>query len=124
MNNYDPFQHAEKLNVTVHWKELPHNIFGLWTGQQVLIDPRLSTRQIRCTLGHELVHVELDEPYLHKSYAARIEKRCDRVASARLIDSSEYTKFARIYPDNLPLLAVELEVTQEMLETYIKHHTP
>lgn len=123
MNSYDPFQHAERLGVEVCWKELPHNIHGLWTGAKVLLDPRLSTLQVRSDLTHELVHVELDEPYLHKSYAARVENRCDKVAAARLIDYSEYASLARIYPDNLPLLAVELGVTQEMLETYIKHHT-
>ncbi|MFJ3030991.1 ImmA/IrrE family metallo-endopeptidase [Rothia terrae] len=123
MNNYDPFQHADKLGVEVCWEELPHNMHGLWTGTRVLLDPRLSTRQIRCDLSHELVHVELDEPYLHKSYAVRVENRCDKVAAARLIDYTEYHYLARAYRDNLPLLAVELGVTQEMLETFIKHHT-
>ncbi|WP_338019213.1 PH domain-containing protein [Rothia amarae] len=39
LNNYEPFQHAESLNIDVHWEELPHNIHGLWTGTAIIIDP-------------------------------------------------------------------------------------
>lgn len=121
LNNYDPFQHAESLNIDVQWKELPHNLHGLWTGTAIIIDPRCNTVQTRCALAHEIVHAELDQPLLHKSYAARIEARCDRIAAERLIDPREYNCVLRAYPNNLPQLATELGVTLRMLQAFIDH---
>ena len=118
LNNYDPFQHAESLNIDVQWRELPHNIHGLWTGTAIIIDPRCNTVQTRCTLAHEIVHAELDQPLLHKHYAARIETRCDRIAATRLINLDEYQCVLKAYPNNLPYIANELGVTQRILKVF------
>ena len=123
LNNYEPFQHAESLNIDVHWEELPHNIHGLWSGTAIIIDPRCNTVQTRCTLAHEIVHAELDQPLLHKHYAARIEARCDRIAATRLIDHDEYQCVLKAYPNNLPYIANELGATQRILHVFAQHHS-
>lgn len=116
-NKYNPHEHAHQLNIPIEYIGLPHNIHGLWTGDRILLDPKLTQRQERSVLAHEIVHAEHDHPHLMKSYAARIEARANRIAAQRLIDPTEYRQLAQAY-EHPQKIAAELDVTLQILQAY------
>jgi len=56
------------------------------------------------------------------SYSARRERSCDLLAAENLIDPEDLRRAAAFYPDNLPALAYELDVTEELLVIYLDAH--
>ena len=66
---------------------LPRGIAGLSDGNTIWLNPHLTAAGRRCTLEHELVHIE--RGIAPKEYEAREERTVDRIAAARLTPLSE-----------------------------------
>ncbi|WP_346843648.1 ImmA/IrrE family metallo-endopeptidase [uncultured Rothia sp.] len=119
---YDPQKHADQLGLHVIEGNPGKGNRGLWVGNQtIILKPGLTNLQARCTLAHEIVHAEYDQPLIPHHLSPKAEARADRIAATRLITLDAYNKFVRIYPDNPAQLAYELGVTPKMLETFIKY---
>lgn len=68
------------------WVDLPGRTVGetCWTTRTITIDPRIPAAARRCTLTHELVHVERG-PIPAPAYQAREEVAVERETARRLI---------------------------------------
>lgn len=62
--------------------ELPAGVAGLTDGQTIWLSPRLTTLGRRCTLAHELTHVERGIP--PAGLAAKEEVKVDRLTARKL----------------------------------------
>lgn len=78
----------------------------------IRLDKRLLQVERRCTLAHELVHLEAGEG---RACTASREREVDRIAAARLISLEALEKAAR-WARSPAELAEELWVTPSMLE--------
>lgn len=86
--NYEPWWHAADLGVTVTTRDMPELMRGAWdpATRTVYVDRRLSERELRCTLAHELVHVERGDD---GRQPAHVERFVSSVAAARLIPANQ-----------------------------------
>lgn len=78
----------------------------------IRLDKRLLQVERRCTLAHELVHLEAGEG---RACSASREREVNRIAAARLISLEALVKAAR-WARSPVELAEELWVTTSMLE--------
>lgn len=119
---YDPWKHAEQLGLHVIEGNPGKGNRGLWAGNHtIILKPGLTALQARCTLAHEIVHAEYDQPLIPHHLHRKSESRADKIASRRLIEHSQFLLLAGIYPDNRTQLAYELGVTPKILFTYITY---
>ncbi|MGW6376286.1 hypothetical protein ACWFRB_09505 [Rhodococcus sp. NPDC055112] len=88
MTVWHPWRHLRDHHpdLEAHYlQELPNGERGRWDERGVHVCASSNQRERRCTLTHELVHVERgpvpDEPHL----AAREERCVDRITARRLI---------------------------------------
>ncbi len=60
MERYDPWRHCARLDVRVVHRDLPGALRAFWhsPSRTIVLDRGLSQRERRCSLAHELVHVE------------------------------------------------------------------
>lgn len=81
---YNPKHHLKALGrIKLETVELPYGIDGRTNGKVIQLSRRLSQREARCTLAHEIVHIELG----HVGCQPRaIEARVNQIAAIRLID--------------------------------------
>lgn len=96
-DRYNPWRVASSYGVRVIFRDLPGAMWGAWhaPSRVVVLDRGLSQRERRCTLAHELVHVEAGDS-CHQP--ARVEQLVHRVAAARLItlpDLAEAMRWSR-----------------------------
>ena len=96
---------------------------GWWCpGEQViLLDDRLGRREARCVLAHELGHVALGHCGLPdvagaERLAVRTETQADRWAARRLVPLRSLARTLRLFPDDAPAAAAELDVTTDVLQ--------
>lgn len=117
---YDPWTHAEELNLRVVEGNPGHGLRGLWAGNRtIIIRKGLTTIQARCTLSHEIVHAQYDEPLIPRHLSPKAEARADRIAAQRLISPTDFERAARLY-ENPDLIAHELQVTPKILNAYLR----
>lgn len=77
----------------------------------------------KSTLAHELAHaVYNDERTDHGHFDQRQEQRAQRFAAKLLINPDELAHLAPWHGSDLRALAMDLEVTTELLATYLKAH--
>ena len=77
----------------------------------------------KSTLAHELGHaVYNDQKTGHDDFDQRQEDRANRFAAKLLIAEADLARLAPWHGNDLHSLAIDLEVTPELLETYLKHH--
>lgn len=120
--DYDPYEHARQVGATVIWADPGAGRLGLTIGTLIVLRPGRPSREERCTLAHEIVHVEHEDwPVQDHAWHARREARCDRIAAARLIDPVRFQEVTT-WTDDPGAWAVELRVTRRILEAYIKEH--
>lgn len=115
---YHPWRALRTLGkrVTLHWADLPDGILGLTDGTAIIwMDPQQRQAKRRCTLTHELVHIELGHT---GGCDDRIERHVDQVASRRLIPMASLLD-ALVWTHNLDELAEELWVDRETLDARI-----
>ncbi|MFW0169259.1 ImmA/IrrE family metallo-endopeptidase [Rothia sp. P4278] len=119
--NRDPYALAERLGVAIVYRKLAGGLHAYWDGQQIIIDPRLTQRQERCALTHDLMHVQAgDATYVHAMKSPAIESKRDLQAAEYLIDPAEFHKVAAIYPDDPVRVARELGVTDRLLNAWAR----
>lgn len=121
--NRDPYTLAEQLGVPIAYRKLAHPLHAYWDGTRIWLDTRLSQRQERCALAHDLMHVRAgDDPYLHHAHSPRVEAKRDAEAAEMLIDPDAFYRAAAIYPDDPSKVARELGVTDRLLNAWVRAH--
>ncbi len=115
---FHPWGVLRKLaHIRVTWADLPVGILGYTNGlDEIVMDKRLLQVERRCTLTHELVHIEWG--HLH-CQSAKVEQQVCAEVSRRLITIEQMLKYipwARNYDE----LADELWVTSDVLDDRIK----
>ncbi|UFU14590.1 ImmA/IrrE family metallo-endopeptidase [Curtobacterium sp. C1] len=115
---FDPYEHAEKLGITVIHRPLRTDL-GRWYPQYNLIVIRDRLRDVhdRATLTHELGHASLG----HTQSTPKHEALADRWASEMLIGYDEYRRAARWAADTYEL-AHELQVPPEVMRRWLAEH--
>lgn len=77
----------------------------------------------KSTLAHELGHaVYNDQKTGHADFDQRQEDRADRFAAKLLINEDELKHLAPWHGTDYHSLAIDLEVTPELLDTYLTNH--
>lgn len=81
-----------------------------------------SIAQYRSVLAHELGHAANgDQPTGNGHFDQRQEQRADAYAARLLISPVEFEAAAIWHQDHLPAIADELEVTQHLLNTWLRN---
>lgn len=78
----------------------------------------LTYTQKRCTLAHELVHWAYGDSACDPLYHSREEHRALTHASVMLINPVEYQLAEEMYDGNLLMIALELDVTPQVVKDY------
>lgn len=119
----DPHALAEELGINIVYRKLAARLHAYWDGEQIFIDPRLSQRQERCALAHDLMHVKAgDKPFLYARHSPCAEARRDKEAAEFLIEPNELYKLAAAYPNDPHQIARELGVTDRILHAWLLAH--
>lgn len=109
----------ERVNLVVHHVHLPDGIHGGTRGDHIYLDKRLTQRQRRCTLMHELIHWEHD----HDGHQpAPVEAWVDRLAAIALIDLPDL-RDALQWGSGAWEIAEHLWVTEHLLTVRMDHLT-
>lgn len=114
-DRYDPWEHCASLALRVIRRDLRAPLRAYWhpPSRTVVLDRTLSQRERRCTLAHEIVHVERGDECRQ---TAKVETAVHLVASRRLITLEQlaaglaWTKDQRVLADELCVDDVTLEV--------------
>lgn len=82
---FDPWELAHRIpGLTVTITRLPDRRYGVTDGPTIYLDDRLTEREMRCVLTHELVHLEMG----HDSHQPpQIERAVRRQTADLLIPS-------------------------------------
>ncbi|MFT8787280.1 MAG: hypothetical protein ABF806_01810 [Bifidobacterium psychraerophilum] len=113
-------RYAESLPVTVCSAQLPENVQGVFNGMlsTIIIDRAMTYTMKRCALTHELVHWAHGDDSCNGIMGARMEQRTRRETAALLIPRIEYATLENIYEGEAYPMAVELNVTEQVLKDY------
>lgn len=115
---YHPWRALRALGerVTLYWADLPDDILGLTDGSSIIwMDPQQRQAKRRCTLTHELVHIELGHAAGCGSHG---ERHVDRLTSQRLITMAHLLD-ALVWTHDLDEVAEELWVDRATLDARI-----
>ncbi|MDM3894802.1 ImmA/IrrE family metallo-endopeptidase [Mycobacterium intracellulare] len=117
---WHPWKHAGEVypHVTISCQhELPDRVWGLQRGHAIWLCRRLDQVRRRCTLTHELIHLERGAPVLADATArAREEGTVSELAARRLIPLAALVDAYRWCPaGHVAELAEELWVDQPTL---------
>ncbi|WP_301144650.1 hypothetical protein [Mycolicibacterium fortuitum] len=88
-DRWHPWRHAgdKYPHVTISCdRELPGRIWGLQLGNMIWLCRKLNQVRRRCTLTHELIHLERGPVPADPALAAREERTVDELAARRLIE--------------------------------------
>lgn len=120
---YDPHAHAEELGLTLRYDDdLPPDRCGEYRFDHGVIALRSDLGRVRerCVIAHEIVHWENEDvPTGLPRLDAKIERNADLEAARRLIGRPSITLVAAGVPDNLSVLAHELDITPRLLRVYL-----
>ena len=98
-----------------------YGVKGLYKNKCIAIDRYINRREKKCTLAEELGHHYtstgnvLDLRYSNNSKQERIAREW---AAKKLICYDDFVKACEIYNNDIYLIAEELDVTYEVIETY------
>ena len=124
VNTYDPDAHAASLGIRIIDACLPAGTLALWdeTTRTILASPGLLHRQRRCVIAHELAHATQGDTHspLDTIAALKRERKADQIAAAWLLNPTQTARALALYPDNLTAAAAELEVTDRILEAWLR----
>lgn len=113
--NYDPWDHAEQLGITVVHRTLRASN-GLWVpdARTIILRPRMRRIVERSVLAHELGHAH----HAHRDDRPKHELQADRFAARHLIHPSELQRAASASPDP-GAWCHELAVNARILRRYL-----
>lgn len=121
---YDPDAHATELGIRIIDAQPPAGTLALWdeTTRTILTTPGLLHRQRRCVLAHEIAHATQGDTHtlLDTIAALKRERKADQIAAGWLLNPAQTTRALALYPDNLSAAAAELEVTDRILEAWLR----
>jgi Zn-dependent peptidase ImmA (M78 family) len=111
---------AASLGVRVWSRDLDGQTAGYYDDayDAIVIDRSMTYRGKRCTLVHELVHWSHGDASCNGVMGARMEQRTRRETATLLIPQLEYATLENIYDGEAYLMAVELNVTEQVLRDY------
>ncbi|OZC62412.1 hypothetical protein CH267_00745 [Rhodococcus sp. 06-621-2] len=86
--SWHPWRHLRNEHPHIHvtYPDGGTGCLGRWTPDGIQINALSTQRERRCTLTHELVHVERGPVPCDLHLAMREEQTVDRIAAQRLID--------------------------------------
>lgn len=121
---YSPDAHAASLGIRIVEAQPPAGALALWDEQTrtIITAPGLLHRQRRCVIAHELAHATQGDTHspLDTIAALKRERRADAIAAGWLLNPTQTARALALYPDNLTAAAAELEVTDRILETWLR----
>ena len=126
MPSYDPYTHAHTLGVDIVWGTPGHGMLGRYdhASRTITLREGMRTRQERSVLATNSC-----TPCAETSTTPGMHPTVHAVSAAvtcwpqkNLIDPGDLRRAAAFYPDNLPALAYELDVTEELLVIYLDAH--
>ena len=93
-DRYDPWQHAAGLDLRIVFRELPGDLMGVYyhgPARVIALDSRLTQVERRCTLAHELVHLERGDDGRCASawHESKLEQQVHLIAARRLISTED-----------------------------------
>lgn len=108
MNSWHPWRHAAQVypEVVINCRrELPADVWGLtsFSRRKIWLCKRLQQVHRRCTLTHELIHLERGALPADPAAAAREERIVDELAARRLITLDDLTDALRWTRDSAEL---------------------
>lgn len=121
---YSPDAHAASLGIRIVEAQPPAGALALWDehARTIITAPGLLHRQRRCVIAHELAHATQGDTHspLDTIAALKRERRADTIAAGWLLNPTQTTRALALYPDNLTAAAAELEVTDRILEAWLR----
>lgn len=121
---YSPDAHAASLGIRIVEAQPPAGALALWDEQTrtIITAPGLLHRQRRCVIAHELAHATQGDTHspLDTIAALKRERRADTIAAGWLLNPTQTARALALYPDNLTAAAAELEVTDRILEAWLR----
>lgn len=128
-NTYSPWGELSlQQHLSLEWTEFEDpDQLGAYEHEQarILLDQRLCRRQLRSVLAHELRHAEYgDVPTGCERVDLRQEQRADREAAWLLIDIRDLARAMVVHGGQHSAVAVELNVSDEMLDVRLQHLHP
>lgn len=111
---------ADRLGINVRSRPLPDELCGYYVRRLnlIVIDRTMTYREKRCTLVHELCHWRWSDEFKGLSVDDKLERRTKRETAAILVNESEYRQAEGEYDGNDRLIAVELDVTRQIIDDY------
>lgn len=106
--------------VDVHYAPLPAGTWALSDGRSIWLDDGLSQAERRCTLMHEIVHLELGQ---HTCQDEATERAVHAEVARRLI-SWERLRSGLLWARTVEELAEELWVDVETAQARLEHLHP
>ncbi|MHA7293904.1 ImmA/IrrE family metallo-endopeptidase [Arthrobacter sp. HLT1-21] len=118
---YDPWQDVESnLNLEVVLTLLPEGMAGCTDGQTIYMEERLTAREQRCVLTHELVHVFAG----HTGTQPETVEESVRQETARILISHEALSSTLRRSRSVAEIAEDLDVTVLVLKDRAKFLSP
>lgn len=110
------YQIAENAGLNIIETPLNDDEMGYYddSTHTILLDNTLNDRKKRCTLAHELIHAKHHDD----GHDKRAETRTVRETANWLIDPLEYALVEQLYEGNGTLMALELDITMQVLDDY------
>lgn len=124
VNTYDPDAHAASLGIRIIDAQPPAGTLALWDEESrtIITTPGLLHRQRRCVLAHELAHATQGDTHspLDTIAALKRERKADQIAAGWLLTPDAVATALAVSPDSLSAAAAELEVTDRILEAWLR----
>jgi hypothetical protein len=113
-------QYADSLPVDICSARLPEKVQGIFNGMlgMIIVDRAMTYTQKRCTLTHELVHWSHGDDTCNGIMGARMERRTRRETAALLVSPTDYALAETMYEGDVAHIAIELDVTLQIIEDY------
>lgn len=115
---YHPWRHAKALGVRILTRSLPRTLWGYWhpPSRTIVLDESLCQFERRCTLAHELVHLERGDTC---ALPPREEQAVHAEAARRLIALTDLAA-AMAWTQDVRELADELWVDEPTMQTRLE----
>ena len=116
--SYDPWRHAAQLRVDVLEHPLPPGHRGHYYHRErlIVVSPRLTARQARVTLTHEVMHAVRGDRWTPNELAtACTERVVNTLTALQLVTVVDYARAETIHGPHDAAIAHELEVTRDVV---------